>query len=351
MTISRRNFLAGTAVGLGALAAPAVHVSAATRKITMGGYFDMVEPITKYWIEPFQQKFDAQVFYDPGNSVHQLGKMRAEKSNPAHSLMLMDESFVPTAQKEDLIIPLDQKLLPVLSELDPRFLIADGFGVGVAMHRVALAYATDVPEPTTWEAMWDPSMRQKVAMASIQHNDWFSTYVMAAHLKTGRPINEAHLEVDAGFEKLAELKPNLLTTFTNAANAVSMIEQGELSLIGAITSKNVFPFMDRGVPIGLGIPKEGSFALLNCATLVKGGPEPELAAEFLNFGLSAEVQSALAEHAASGPVNKNAVLPEKLRGIIPSTPEEMAAIYDINWAFFLEHRAEWTDRWNTLMAG
>jgi putative spermidine/putrescine transport system substrate-binding protein len=330
---------------------PAVRTFAASRKITMGGYFDMVDPITKYWIEPFQKKFDAQVFYDPGNSIHQVGKMRAEKANPAHSVMLMDESFVPLAQKEDLIVTVDQKLLPVLSEVDPRFVVSGGFGVGVAMHRVALAYNTAVTEPTSWEAMWDPAMRQKVAMPSIQHNDWFSTYVMAAHLKSGRPISEAHLEVEAGFEKLAELKPNLLTTFTNAANAVSMVEQGELMLIGAITSKNVFPFMDRGVPIRMSIPKEGSFALLNCATLVKGGPEPDLAAEFLNFGLSAEVQSALALHASCGPVNKNATLPEKLRGIIPSTPEEMAAVYDINWAFFLEHRAAWTERWNNLMAG
>jgi len=351
MAIGRRKFLMGTAFGIGSLAMPAIRTHAATRKITMGGYFDMAEPIAKYWIEPFQQKFDAQVFYDPGNSIHQIGKMRAEQANPAHSVMLMDESFVPTAQKEGLIVPINQDLLPILEEIDPRFLVSDGHGIGMAMHRVSLAYHTDVAEPESWEAMWDKAMDQKVAMASIQHNDWFSTYVIAAHLKSGRPIQEAHLEVEAGFEKLAELKPNLLTTFTNAANAVSMVEQGELMLVGAITSKNVFPFIERGVPIRMSLPKEGSFALLNCATLVKGAPEPELAAEFLNFGLSAEVQSALAEHAASGPVNKNAKLPEKLRGTIPSTPEEFAAIHDINWAFFLEHRAEWTERWNKLMAG
>jgi putative spermidine/putrescine transport system substrate-binding protein len=90
--------------------------------------------------------------------------------------------------------------------------------------------------------------------------------------------------------------------------------------------------------------------LLNCATIVKGAPEPELSAKFLNFGLSAEVQSALAEHVASGPVNKNAVLPARLKGIIPSTPEEFDAIHKSTWPFFLEHRAEWTDRWNKLMA-
>jgi len=350
MTIARRKFLTGSAIGLAALAMPAVRTYAAKRKITIGGYFDMADAIKKYWIEPFQQKFDAEVFYDPGNSIHQVSKMLAERANPAHSVMLMDESFVPTAQKEGLIVPIDKSLLPVLAEVDPRFLVSDGYGVGIGMHLDSLAYNTSVKEPTSWEAMWNPALRQQVAMPSIQHNDWYNTYVIAAHLKSGRPINEAHLEVEAGFAKLRELKPNLLTTFVNAANAVSMLEQGELMLIGAITSKNVFPFIERGVPIRMARPKEGSFALLNCATLVKGAPEPELSAKFLNFGLSTEVQSALAEHVALGPVNKNAVLPARLKGIIPSTPKEFDAIHKSSWPFFLAHRAEWTDRWNKLMA-
>src|ERR671924_1247222 len=41
MTIARRKFLAGSAIGVAALAMPAVRTSAATRKITLGGYFDM----------------------------------------------------------------------------------------------------------------------------------------------------------------------------------------------------------------------------------------------------------------------------------------------------------------------
>jgi putative spermidine/putrescine transport system substrate-binding protein len=350
MTIAKRKFLIGSAIGLASLAMPAVRTFAASRKITIGGYFDMADAIKKCWIEPFQQKFDAEVFYDPGNSINQLSKMLAERPNPAHSVMLMDESFVSTAQKQGLIVPIDTSLLPALTEVDPRFVVGDGHGVGIAMHLVSLAYATSVKEPLSWAAMWDAALEQQVAIPSVEHNDWYNTYVIAAHLKSGRPLDEAHLEVEAGFEKLRELKPNLLTTFTNAANAVSMMEQGELTLIGGISSKNVFPFIQRGVPIRMARPKEGSFALLNCATLVKGGPEPDLAAKFLDFGLSTAVQSALSETVASGPVNRNAVLPARLKGIIPSTAAEFDAIHESDWPFFLAHRAEWTDRWNKLMA-
>src|SRR6202048_296877 len=178
MTIARRNFLTGSVIGLAALAKPAVPPAAATRKITLVVYFDRADAIKKYWIEPFQQKFDVQVFYDPGNSINQVSKMLAERANPAHSVMLMDESFVPTAQKEGLIVPIDKSLLPVLAEVDPRFVVSDGYGVGIALHLGSLAHNTSVKEPTSWEAMWDPALRQQVAMASIQHNDWYNTYVI-----------------------------------------------------------------------------------------------------------------------------------------------------------------------------
>src|ERR1700676_2575677 len=101
MTIARRKFLAGSAIGMAALAMPAVRTSAATRKITLGGYFDMADAIKTYWIEPFQQKFDVQVFYDPGNSINQVSKMLAERANPAHSGMLMEGACVRSAKKTD----------------------------------------------------------------------------------------------------------------------------------------------------------------------------------------------------------------------------------------------------------
>src|ERR1700737_2182904 len=157
MTIARRKFLAGSAIGIATIAMPTVRTSAATRKITLGGYFDMADAIKKYWIEPFQQKFDVQVFYDPGNSINQISKMLAERGNPAHSVMLMDESFVPTAQKEGLIVPIDKRLLPVLEEVNPRFLVSDGYGVGIAMHLDSLAYNTSVKEPTSGAATGDPA--------------------------------------------------------------------------------------------------------------------------------------------------------------------------------------------------
>src|ERR1700704_6025227 len=163
MTIARRKFLTGSAIGLAALAMPAGRTSAATRKITMGGYFDMADAIKTYWIEPFQQKFDAQVFYDPGNSINQVSKMLAERANPVHSVMLMDESFVPLAQKQGLIDPLDMTQLPVLEEVHSRFVVSDGYGVGIAMHLDSLAYNTSVKEPTSWAAMWDSAMQQQVA--------------------------------------------------------------------------------------------------------------------------------------------------------------------------------------------
>lgn len=48
-------------------------------------------------------------------------------------------------------------------------------------------------------------------------------------------------------------------------------------------------------------PKEGTFAGINCLSFVKGGPEPELAAAFINRMLDPAVQQGLAEATFTAP--------------------------------------------------
>ena len=47
-------------------------------------------------------------------------------------------------------------------------------------------------------------------------------------------------------------------------------------------SKLVYPYKIKKAPVDMNIPKEGAFAAVNCVTMVKNGPNPDLAAAFVN---------------------------------------------------------------------
>jgi putative spermidine/putrescine transport system substrate-binding protein len=74
---------------------------------------------------------------------------------------------------------------------------------------------------------------------------------------------------------------------------VMMVAQGQADFAGIEYSKQVYPYTVAGAPIDMTFPKEGTFAAVNCLTLPKNAPEPELGAAFLNYMLDPEVQLGL----------------------------------------------------------
>ena len=124
--------------------------------------------------------------------------------------------------------------------------------------------------------------------------------IATASLVTGKPFTESQYQLDAAWAKLAEIKPNILTIFENTAT-VMMVAQGQAD-VGAIEySKDIYPYTVSGAPLDMLFPKEGTFAGINCLSFVKGGPEPELAAAFINRMLDPAVQQGLAEATLTAP--------------------------------------------------
>ena len=78
--------------------------------------------------------------------------------------------------------------------------------------------------------------------------------------------------MDAGFKKLASLKPNVLTIYTNQPQAENLLESGEASLMGGQFSSYTLIRAAAGSPVGLSAPKEGVFAMPSGICKVKDGP-------------------------------------------------------------------------------
>eukprot|EP01031_Cornospumella_fuschlensis_P045315 gene45315-55439_t len=82
--------------------------------------------------------------------------------------------------------------------------------------------------PTTWASLWDAKYASKIIIPSLQNTEGVWMLLAAAHLETGKPYKEAQYDIDAAFRKLKSLKPNLLNVYTNAPQAINLLEQGDL---------------------------------------------------------------------------------------------------------------------------
>jgi putative spermidine/putrescine transport system substrate-binding protein len=355
IAVTRRRFL-GTAVASGVAVAggwplPFIITPArgAEKQIKIGMWAGpRSELIKATLIKQLEEKHRVKFLVDEGWTTEQLSRLRASKNNPAHTVMFLDDVGVNIAKKEGLIEKLPEDKMPNMANVFPRYIIEDGYGVGIDVGTVALSYNTrEMKEsPTSWAALWDPPYKGRVTIPSIIGTHGLNMVVIAAALATGKPFQEAQYESDAAFKQLLELKPNLHSIWTKNALVMAAMQQGELLLMGPSYSSTIWPYIDEGLQAGHVIPQEGGFAGLGCQTLVKGGPHPELGAEFINGILALDMQASLAKKLSVAPVVKDVELPPQVLARIAYGEGKEDMLFASDWEFINSVRPEWTERWN-----
>ena len=106
--------------------------------------------------------------------------------------------------------------------------------------------------------------------------------------------------IEQAWPKMEALKPNVLSIF-ESQTTVMQVAQGQADIAGMFYSKCVYPYTVQGAPVDMCYPREGTFAGINCVTLVKNAPERELAVAFINRMLDPGMQKLLAEATLTAP--------------------------------------------------
>jgi len=89
------------------------------------------------------------------------------------------------------------------------------------------------------------------------------------------------------------------------------------------------------------VPADGGFAMPSGIAKVKGGPARDLADAVIDFMLSPEAQTILADKAFVAPTNKST--PK------PADCPDSASLFAPDWGFVAKNRAGWVDRWSKEM--
>jgi putative spermidine/putrescine transport system substrate-binding protein len=340
---SRRGFLKGAGAGVFIIASPSV-LRAQTRELVIGGAASH-----KPWVEAhvapiFEKKYNARINFEGTRSLVNLEKMQKNKDKQYISVVQMDDPVMILAVREGLLDPITAAKCPNVAKLKPGTTHLDGMWANYLQPWQGIAYNTNVLKepPASWADCFDPKFKGRIIVPSLQNTEGLPNLFMMAHLQTGKPMAEAYKDVDAAFAKMKALKPNLLTAYSQMPQAFSLLEQGEAHMIvGALSSFGMQRRLD-GAPINMVAPKEGIFPVPSGIAIVKGGPNADLAAAYVNELLGAEVQAKIAPPTFALPTNVDVPVP-------PGMPTS-STIHPIDWAFVAENRNSWVQRWDREMA-
>lgn len=351
--VSRRTLLRAAAVGI---AAPQFFVRngwAAGKSLYVGTYTSIQgELVRKQVVPKFEKDYDCKVFQTENVTLGNIALLRTQKAAPNYSVMMMDDLGIPIAKAENLIEKLPRNKIPNLENAFSRFIYNDEYGVAFAISTISPWFASSLSKPIeSWADMWDERFRGRFMLITPKQSQSVQLLVMASSLATGKPILEAQYELDKGWAKMAELKPNVQTIYESTGPALLQASQGQADAGGPDFSKVVVPYILKGAPVLQSKPKEGLFAGVNCVTMVKGAPEPDLGAAFINRMLSVEVQQMLAEATYAAPSVKGIELKKEVAAVVAYPESRVNDLILLDWEKLNPQRGAIIEKYNQVFGG
>jgi putative spermidine/putrescine transport system substrate-binding protein len=350
MKVSRRTALKAAA---GAALFPTIitRASAQVKQLHMGIYSsNLGRFVQREIIPPFEREFNCRVTTAEGATLSNIAALRATRSAPRFSVMMMDDVGIPQAKQEDLIEKLDSARIPNLARVYRRFLFEDSYGVGFNISSAGMFInPTATRDLTSYEQIFDQRYRRRILLNTPRNTQSVLMLIVAASLATGKPLAEAQYLLDQGWDKLAQLRPNVLTVYDSEA-MVLMVAQGQATIGGIEYSKSIYPHAARGIPLDMAPTREGMFTGINSLTLVKNAPEPELGNAFINRMLQPSVIQALSEATFGAPsVDGINFRPEVARYLAyPESKMLDMGLFTPDWNFIIPRRAALLERYNQL---
>src|SRR6266851_5986454 len=228
IALNRRAILAAAGAATAALAAPRI-LRAQTKELVVGGaasHKTFVETVIAPVVE---KKYNCKIVFEGTRSLVNLEKMQKNKDKQYLSVVMMDDPVMILAVQEGLLEKLTPASVPNLAKLRPGTVHMDGMWANYLQPWQGVAYNTKALPAgfPSWADCYDAKFKGRLVIPSLQNTEGLANLVMAAALETGKPIDKAQYDIDAGFKKIKTLKPNLLTIYTQIPQALNLLQQGE----------------------------------------------------------------------------------------------------------------------------
>jgi spermidine/putrescine transport system substrate-binding protein len=281
----------------------------------------------KWALEIFKQKTGLDVVHDYFNSEQEmLTKLRT--SPGTYDVVLMNNIYVMEAANEGLIQPIDTAKITNFADLTPslrdseRF-VKDGkhYAISWVWGLTSFAYNTSkiTTKPDSIAALWDPAHAGKVGW----RDDALESIQMAA-LATGQNMNTP-ADMEKVKAKLQELKPQIKTFWSSEDEWNKYMAAGDYDIAVYWSGSAARSKKAMKLPVEFVVPKEGAIGWFDGLTIAANAPNPDGAAQFINFMVSPEFYVKWDNDVgapASANAKANAQLPEDaLNRVVLGDPE------------------------------
>lgn len=290
----------------------------------------------KIYIDAFEKSSGIKVVWVRMSAGECLARLKAEARNPQFSMWLGGPSPEYIAATNSGLL---EPYVPKGAEfLQPEHRDKDWHWVGFYFGAIGFGCNTEwfaknkLDYPASWQDLLKPEFKGQISFAYPYTSGTAYTILATIVQLMGE---------EKGFEYMMALDKNVHHYNTSGSACVTQAGLGEIAISVAFTHDVMAKGISKGYPIALTLPSEGTGYEIGAMGLVKGGPEPEEAKEFIDWCMTTECQDLMQEWFRI-PLNPEAKVAE---GAVTRDQVNLIS-YDDVWAG--ENQAHLNEKWREL---
>lgn len=299
-------------------------------------------------IPGFTEEYGIDVVLDVGSSNDRVAKLEASGGTAMDVVFMTPESMI-AAQESEVLASVTETEVPNLATTEQVLLdnfAVDGgyFAVPVSWTSTGILWREDlVPfEITSLEDLWRPELEGRVAIQNMPTLGAASFLIATSYAFGG-----SQTDIEVGWQKLAELKPNIQQFYSVSSDALAALVAGDLWAVSTIANQGI-ALADQNVVVTL--PSEGVAYSIQAAAISSGTERPVLAAAFLDYLLRPEVQAIWSEYGQAGPSGVDVELSAAAEANIAENPALVPNLVDLDFQDMSDNMQEWSERWQREIA-
>ncbi len=333
----KRFFAISAVFGLVAGAA-----SAQDKTLTISVYSFGTDAMTAAVFDPFEEICGCDVVVETGNSVERMAKIEANAANPVIDVAVMSAHDALALSRKGLIQSLDVSKIPSHADLyesakDP---IGDHMAVGYSFYATSIVYRSDLVEINSWADLLSDDLKGRVALPNITGTQGPLTLYML-----GRAMGSDDITFKDTIDAVGAHADDIVTFYGRSSQLAQLMLQEEV--VAAPVGRFAWSrFSGADLPFKWAEPKEGQTGGMNVMLMTKGNGNEDLAYQFMDYWLSTEVQTRVAELKLDSPANSKVVVSDEIAESLTYGADLINSLNMLDPAAIIDNRDAWLDRWN-----
>lgn len=315
----------------------------AQEKLTISVYSFAQDAYKEALYDPFEELCNCELVIETGNSVERMAKIEANAADPVIDMAVISSHDALSLAQKGLLQPIDTSKISSFDRLYPSAQdpIGGNMAVGYTFYASSIVYREDLVSIESWSDLLGEELAGNVSLPNITGTQGPLTLMMLDKAAGGNGS-----DFSSTISAIGEHADDIVTFYSRSSELAQLMNQEEV--IAAPVGRFAWSrFKSSPLPFAWANPAEGQAGGMNVMLMTKGNGNEELAYKLMDYWLSAEVQTRIAEALIDSPANMDVMVSDEIAENLTYGAELINSLNILDPAEIIANRDAWVEQWNT----